>query len=260
MKIKNNSETIRIKVSKVEAKQRLKDQIDKGKSLLIEQYSPQLDLQQYRDEFDTWDEFNKALIGRLFTGDEEQISYDAGIYGAWSEGVDVEIDAHNRDINTKFRKLNSLIQRIDLMDELNPAYLSEENPNFWPLLHPRLVDITKPRYDSRHYADSVEAALKEVNRRVKVFYRAEKGEDKDGASLMKAAFSVNAPTIALDADLCSENGRSIQQGYMELFSGAMTGVRNPKAHDNISITADRCVHFLFLASLLMGKLDEAGVP
>ncbi len=46
---------------------------------------------------------------------------------------------------------------------------------------------------------------------------------------------------------------------MELFSGSMIGIRNPKAHANISITKERAIHFIFLASLLMYKLDEAGV-
>jgi len=37
----------------------------------------------------------------------------------------------------------------------------------------------------------------------------------------------------------------------------MTGIRNPKAHANVEIRHERAVHFLFLASLLMFKLDEA---
>jgi hypothetical protein len=52
----------------------------------------------------------------------------------------------------------------------------------------------------------------------------------------------------------------MQQGYMQIFAGSMTGIRNPKAHENISIDSVRAVHFLFLASLLMAKLDEANVP
>ncbi|MBA7577516.1 hypothetical protein ES708_19369 [subsurface metagenome] len=43
---------------------------------------------------------------------------------------------------------------------------------------------------------------------------------------------------------------------MQIFSGAMTGIRNPKAHENITIDSQRAIHFLFLASLLMFKIDE----
>ena len=46
---------------------------------------------------------------------------------------------------------------------------------------------------------------------------------------------------------------------MHLFAGAIQATRNPKAHEIISITPERALHFLLLASLLMSKLDEAGV-
>lgn len=130
--------------------------------------------------------------------------------------------------------------------------------DFWSLIHPMIQSISKSRFDSNHFADSVEAALKEVNVRVKNIVIARTGQEDDGSSLMKRAFSVNRPIIQLD-DIGNETGRNIQQGYMELFSGSMIGVRNPKAHANIDITKERAIHFLFLASLLMCKLDEAGV-
>jgi hypothetical protein len=43
---------------------------------------------------------------------------------------------------------------------------------------------------------------------------------------------------------------------MGIFAGAMIGIRNPKAHDNIKITEKRARHFIYLASLLMHKIDE----
>jgi len=130
--------------------------------------------------------------------------------------------------------------------------------NFWLLIHPMIISISKSRYESNHYADSVEAAMKEVNVRIKNIYLSKTGNEEDGASLMKRAFSVNNPIIKLD-DISTESGKNIQQGYMELFSGSMIGIRNPKAHANITITKERAIHFIFLASLLMYKLDEAGV-
>jgi len=75
-----------------------------------------------------------------------------------------------------------------------------------------------------------------------------------GAALMKKAFSVHQPVITID-DISTENGRSIQLGYMEIFAGSMTGIRNPKAHLLIDISRERAIHFLFLASLLMDTLD-----
>jgi len=34
-------------------------------------------------------------------------------------------------------------------------------------------------------------------------------------------------------------GRNIQRGYMQIFAGAMIGIRNPKAHKNITIGRER---------------------
>jgi uncharacterized protein (TIGR02391 family) len=126
---------------------------------------------------------------------------------------------------------------------------------FWDLLHPKIVEISKSRFDSRHFADSVEAALKEVNSIVKTMVREQISEEFDGADLMNRAFSLQNPVIKLD-DLSSETGRNIQKGYMQIFSGTMTGIRNPKAHENVKIDEIRAIHFLFLASLLMYKIDE----
>lgn len=44
---------------------------------------------------------------------------------------------------------------------------------------------------------------------------------------------------------------------MQIFAGAMTGIRNPKAHENIIITMDQAIHHIFLASLLMQQIDSA---
>jgi uncharacterized protein (TIGR02391 family) len=122
----------------------------------------------------------------------------------------------------------------------------------WPLLHPQIAEIAEPRYTAGCYADAVEAVLKSISEQV----RARTGIDEDGASLMNGAFSPNAPKLVL-GDVNTFTGRSMQQGYMQIFAGTMTGVRNPKAHGNVQIDAIRCIHFLFLASLLAYKLDEA---
>ncbi len=43
---------------------------------------------------------------------------------------------------------------------------------------------------------------------------------------------------------------------MQIFAGTMLAIRNPKAYNNIVIDRSRAIHFLYLASLLMGKYDE----
>lgn len=137
--------------------------------------------------------------------------------------------------------------------------LSKDIDTFWVIIHPQITTISKKKFEDGHFADSVESALKEVNTRVKKYFKASQGKEPDGADLMHNAFSPKNPIIIID-DLSTESGRAMQQGYMELFAGSMTGIRNPKAHENITITSERAIHFLFLSSLLMSKLDEAGIP
>lgn len=122
---------------------------------------------------------------------------------------------------------------------------------FWSHLHPRIRKIAKSRYDAKHYADAVQAALKEVNNTVK----AHSGAKLDGARLMNEIFSPNNPVIHL-ADISTETGLNVQKGYMQIFAGAMTGIRNPTAHENSEMEQVKAIHCLYLASHLLNIFDE----
>lgn len=128
--------------------------------------------------------------------------------------------------------------------------------DFWSMIHEGIIGVAKDKFEDGYYADAVRSAFTEINNRIKEILRDKTGEELDGASLMHNALSENNPIIVLD-DLSSKTGRDIQKGYMQIFAGAMTGIRNPKAHGNINIDKERAIHFIFLASLLMNKLDEA---
>ena len=124
----------------------------------------------------------------------------------------------------------------------------------WDLIHPKICEVAKSRLESGHYADAVEASLKQVNVEVKKIVKGKLPKELDGAALMNYFFSLNRP-IALLGDLNTETGKNIQNGYMQIFAGAMTGIRNPKAHENIQISMKQAIHHIFLASLLMTQLD-----
>ena len=66
---------------------------------------------------------------------------------------------------------------------------------------------------------------------------------------------VQNPIIKL-GDISTETGTNIQQGYMEMFAGAMIGIRNPQAHNNLLITKDNAIRELHFASMLMYKIDD----
>jgi len=153
--------------------------------------------------------------------------------------------------------LKGLIERLEEKHEDIGESEREENiaQDFWNDIHHRITSIARNRFGNSHYADAAESALKEVNVYVKEIVKRKAGIEMDGADLMHKAFSPNSPIIVL-GDLSTESGRNIQQGYMEIFAGAMTGIRNPKAHNNLDITPNRAKHFIYLASLLMQKIDE----
>lgn len=152
--------------------------------------------------------------------------------------------------------LKGLIARLEeKREELGEVPLHASLANFWSDIHPKIAVVAMARYESDHFADAVEAALKEINSIMKDIVKRKTGNELDGASLMRTALSPKGPIICL-GDLSTETGRNVQEGYMEIFAGAMIGIRNPKAHDNINITENRARHFIYLASLLMHKIDE----
>jgi len=142
------------------------------------------------------------------------------------------------------------------LEKLHRRLLTQINEGFWSYVHPLITAISQQKFVNRHYADAVESAFKEINSRLKKIYRKQRGEEKDGSKLMKQIFSVDNPLLIFEG-LDSASGKNVQIGYMEIFSGAMTGIRNPKAHENQIITRDAAIKRLVFAGLLMDKIDEA---
>ena len=127
--------------------------------------------------------------------------------------------------------------------------------DIWALIHPQITEVSKKRMNDGYYADAVEAACKVVNSRVRNIVYDQTGEEQDGAGLMRKAFSPSNPIIRI-ANVGNKSGHDTQQGYMDIFAGVMTGIRNPKAHDNETITKEDALRKLVMISLLMFKIDS----
>lgn len=126
----------------------------------------------------------------------------------------------------------------------------------WSFINQTIKEVAKPRFDAKQYADSVEAAFKELNDQIKIEYKKVKnGQEEDGDKLMRQSFSVGNPLFQL-ADTTTDNGKNIQQGYMEIFAGSMRGIRNPKAHKNLEIEKKEAVEKIILASHLMNTWEK----
>ena len=58
-------------------------------------------------------------------------------------------------------------------------------------------------------------------------------------------------------DISIDTGMNEQKGLMFMLQGAMSALRNPKAHSNITISKDDAMRRIIYASMLMYKIDEA---
>lgn len=135
---------------------------------------------------------------------------------------------------------------------------TSDNCDFWDMVHPSVVKISKKLYEDGHFANASEDAFIEINSRVKKIYKiTNPTSDKvpDGDNAMNVVFSTNNPIVKF-ADITTETGKNIQKGYMQMFAGAISALRNPKAHANIVLEKEECKRNLIFASMLMYKLDD----
>lgn len=120
-------------------------------------------------------------------------------------------------------------------------------------LHPAVRQVADRYIEINRMEVAIFEAFKAVINRVKVMA----GADGDGTGLMGQVFSDKDPVLLL-ADLATQTGKDIQNGYKFLFMGAAQGIRNPDAHEQFkALGPEEGMEELALASLLMRKLDGA---
>ena len=120
-------------------------------------------------------------------------------------------------------------------------------------LHPEIVPAVGKLYRDGHYANAIEDAVKALNALVRMRSGV---EHLDGSKLMEHVFSPSKPILRFNG-LADDSDRDEQRGYMMLFSGAVAGLRNPRAHKLIQDDAERALEFIAFVSLLAKLLDGA---
>lgn len=131
--------------------------------------------------------------------------------------------------------------------------------SFWGLIHPRIESVAKQLYLDGHYANAAEDAFIEINDRVKKIYKnlnPSSSKIPDGDTAMTTVFSPSKPMLKV-CDISTDTGMNEQKGLMLMLQGAMSALRNPKAHSNITISKDDAMRRIIYASLLMYKIDDA---
>ena len=206
------------------------------------------------------------------------VTYQHPDYHRFHEGITSLVIENNFDQTEEWKRIKSylLIKSnqhltnqeaniiLENLEELKRTILrvkvdESQDRIIFNFIHPQIKFVSQNKYFSGYYADSVESAFKEINSRLKKIYRKHKKVELDGADLMHTIFNLRNDNqrLLIFESLDTETGRSVQEGYMHIFAGAMQAIRNPKAHDNIILSKEEALDRLLFASLLMKKIDEA---
>lgn len=123
-------------------------------------------------------------------------------------------------------------------------------------IHPDLPSRVRKLFDDGHWEQSVFEAFKFIEKEVK---RLSGLSGKTGYALMMDAFSEDRAKIKLN-ELITDSDVDEQKGFKFIFAGAATGIRNPRGHEvDIGDTPDEALDYLGLGSLLLRRLDAAGL-
>jgi uncharacterized protein (TIGR02391 family) len=135
---------------------------------------------------------------------------------------------------TKLAKLTALYESFELDNDCL------DNLNFIPI-------NVKILFNDMHYAESIFEAFKYIE----VSVRNKSGlTDLYGMDLMKKAFGKSG--ILKNNNI--PEGEQVAQ--MELFSGAIGFIKNPKSHNIVTISKDKAIELLYLANYLLRVLSE----
>lgn len=133
--------------------------------------------------------------------------------------------------------------------------LKTKDDLFWRYVPDTIARVAKRLFREGHFSEAVEAACKELNDVVKKEFFKRTGKECDGVSLMRNAFGHEQCVISLSNAENAETRKSEQQGYMEMFAGVMSALRNPKAHANLPLEKIDAVRQLMLVGMLMDRFE-----
>ena len=117
-----------------------------------------------------------------------------------------------------------------------------------------LRQVCRGLFEDGYFAIAVQQAAVYI---AKVVEEKSGYSDKSGAGLMQVAFSLKNPLLKMNS-LQTKSESDEQQGYMRIFEGYMTGVRNPRAHEfDIEDSPEEALELLAMANHLMRKLNDS---
>jgi len=208
-------------------------------------------------------EFNPADIKQLFVSADLYIPQNIHQYfsSLTDEGFLISTQKGYKIVRNA-AKNNPFLKQTNSLTKTTTMPVSEEDENHNKAIelydnlaiHTEIKKVSRKLFADRHYAPAILEAFKKINNMVKI----KSGRhDLDGKNLMTTVFSRNNPILRLNK-LITVTDFDQQEGYMHLFAGAIQGIRNPKAHDEIvQNNPFTTVKFLCFASMLAQKVDES---
>lgn len=83
------------------------------------------------------------------------------------------------------------------------------------------------------------------------------GINETGAKLMQTVFSASNPVLMLNAG-SSTSELDEQKGYLQIFAGCMTGIRNPRAHEcEWEDNEEHALQLLVFANYLVERVENS---
>lgn len=235
--------------SRTAAKERVKEQIRKGNEIHNITISDKGELEAAQARKSNWTKYTIDLLLTLFNPSSFVEEFEPR-HGMVAVGLRLseKIDDFKREMGTRINRLESILERIDLMEYAPESLKPHVYDSFQ--FHPKVKGASESLFKSGHYAQAIFEAFKVIE----VMVKEKSGiSNKYGQDLMAHVFSEDRPILRLSSD------PDEQAGFRFLFMGVMRGIRDPKAHHIIpQVDPNRTVEYLSLASLLPRRIEESG--
>lgn len=127
-------------------------------------------------------------------------------------------------------------------------------------IHPRIIAVSKGLFCDGHFAAASEAAIKEVETRMRELFKEGKPNSpipKDAAGLIGALLSDNG--FYQFCDTSEISGANFRKGVKSIFEGAFMAYRNPSMHANLTCSQREAFERIVQASQMMGILTSGEV-
>lgn len=173
-------------------------------------------------------------------------------------GVDVDTFTFNANsLKSVLNEIRNILitwlinKNKQLSNDINNTNFGLVTPMELSSLHPVVQRTAGELFQNGHYRQAILDTYIALVEAIKV----KSGKyDLDNTPLMQSVFSIKNPIISVS------NDPDEQLGFMWLYSGAVMGIRNPKAHRLIDQNdPQRTLEWLSFASVLLRVLDDSKV-